>query len=85
MRFLVFALFFFFVANAFAWNYGDRVALMDDESDPEAVANRRQIAMEYLAREKFRTRIREEIAKEELEHKYQREKIRKAMEEFNEM
>uniref|UniRef100_A0A1I7UCM2 Uncharacterized protein n=1 Tax=Caenorhabditis tropicalis TaxID=1561998 RepID=A0A1I7UCM2_9PELO len=83
MRFLIIALFFCFVSNVFAWNYGDRVALADDEYSPEAVANRQQIAKEYLIREKFRTRVREEIAKEELRHMYQREKIRRAMDEFN--
>ncbi|EFO93758.1 hypothetical protein CRE_12535 [Caenorhabditis remanei] len=85
MRFFIIALFFCFISNVFAWHYGDQIALDDDEYSPEAVANRQQIAKEYLIREKFRTRIREAIAKEELEHKYQREKIRKAMEEFNDM
>ncbi|EGT46598.1 hypothetical protein CAEBREN_30491 [Caenorhabditis brenneri] len=83
MRFFIIAVFFCILANVFAWNYGDRISLEDDESDPEAVANRRQLAKKYFIREKFRTRIREEIAKEELEHKYNREKIRRAMEEFN--
>ncbi|EGT46564.1 hypothetical protein CAEBREN_25066 [Caenorhabditis brenneri] len=83
MRFFIIALFFCILANVFAWNSGDRIALDDDEYNPEAVANRRQIAMEYLIREKFRTRVREEIAKEELRHMYQRHKIRRAMEDFN--
>ncbi|CAP26402.1 Protein CBG05951 [Caenorhabditis briggsae] len=84
MRFFTIALFFCILSNVFAWYHGDRVALADDEYDPEAIENRQQIAKEYMAREKFRRRIREEIAKEEIEHKYRREKIRRAMEAFNE-